>query len=178
MLSFNQFKEEIKNMKTLILTLAAVQAFGTLSYQIADAGPGPGRGYGGCGNGPSSGRSDTPPDYGDCAGGQAFNEQDSTAREKFFSDSSEIRKQIFELRQQYAETLNTDPVDKTAAEGIWSQIFDLQTEIRKMATESDLFLGGPGYCLGPEGYYEGDADKSSFNGNRGFGSQGGRWNNI
>ena len=164
-------------MKPLILTLAAVLAFGTLSYQIADAGPGSGRGYGGCGNGPSSGRGYTP-DYGGCDGGPAFNEQDSAAREKFFADTSEIRKQLFELRQQYAETLNSDPVDKAAAEELWSQIFDLQTEIRKMAEENGITPGGPGYCRGPEGYNEEGADKSSFNGNRGFGSRGGRWNNI
>jgi len=151
-------------MKTLILTLAVVLTFGTLSYQIADADPYAGRGYGyGCGGN---------------GGGPAFSKQDFAAREKFYDETREIRKQLFELRQQYAETLNTDPVDKTRAEELWSQIFDLQTEIRKLATEKEIFLGGPGYCLGPEGYYKGDADKSSFRGNRGSGRRGGRWGNI
>ena len=153
-------------MKTLILTLAAVLVFGTLSYQFADARPfdGRGRGYGnGCGS---------------CGNGPAYSDQDSADRQKFYSETDEIRNQLFELRQQYAETLDSDPVDKEKAEELWSQIFDLQTEIRTMAREKGIVLGGPGYCLGPEGYYEGDTNKSSFKGGRGFGPRGGRWNRI
>ena len=154
-------------MKALILTMAAVIAFGTLSYQYADAGPfagpaGYGPGCGGCANG----------------NGPAVNDQDLEERDKFYEETTEIRKQLFELRQQYADTLNADPVDKDKAAEIWSQIFDLQNEIRTKAKEQGIVLGGPGYCLGPDGYYEGDADKSSFRGNRGFGRQGGRWGNI
>jgi hypothetical protein len=152
-------------MKTLILTLAAVLVFGTLSYQYADARPFGGRGGFG-------------PGCGGCANGPALSDQDLADREKFYEETEPIRRQLFELRQQYAETLDSDPVDKDKAEELWSQIFDLQTEIRTMAKEQGIVLGGPGYCLGPNGYYEGDGEKSSFRGNRGFGRQGGRWGNI
>ena len=151
-------------MKALVLTMAAVLAFGTLSYQFADARPFGRGGYGpGCGN---------------CGNGPAFSEQDLAERDKFYEETEEVRAQLFELRQQYAEALDSDPVDKEKAEELWSQIFDLQTEIRKMAKDQGIALGGPGYCLGPNGYYEGDADKSSFRSQRGLKSQNGRWGNI
>lgn len=152
-------------MKTLILTLAAVLAFTAFSYQYVAAGPFSGRGPGyGCG-GPG-------------CGGNALNKEDFAAREKFYDDTRETRKKLFELRQEYGETLNAEPVDKARAEEIWSQMFDLQTDLRKQAEEQGVTLGGPRDCLGPDGYYEGDADKSSFKGKRGFGRQGARWSNT
>ena len=150
-------------MKKLILTLAAVIAVGVLSYQVADANPYTRGGGYGCG-GPGYGRS-------------VGNNENFEAREKFYTETKEIRKQLFEKRGEYAEVLNTDPVDKAQAQELWSEIFDLQTQIRKLAADQDIFVGGPGYCLGPNGYFEGDATKSTFRGNRGYGRSG-RSSNI
>lgn len=151
-------------MKKFILTVAAAISIGTLSYQIADANPyARGNGYG-CGV----------PGYGQ----SALNKEGFDAREKFYEESKEIRKELFEKRSEYAEILNADPVDKGQAQEVWSEIFDLQAQIRKLAAEQDVFVGDPNYCLGPNGFYEGDEAKGNFKGNRGYGRRGGGWSKI
>ncbi|MDT8335118.1 MAG: hypothetical protein RQ753_05430, partial [Desulfurivibrionaceae bacterium] len=110
-------------MKKLILVMAAIVAVGTLSYQIVDADPnrrGGGYGYG-C-NG-----------AGGCGGGPGLNQGDFEAREKFYEDTKELRSQLFEKRSEYAEFMRTAPVDKILAQELWSEIFDLQEKIGKIA---------------------------------------------
>ncbi len=150
-------------MKKLILVMAAIMAAGVFSYQLVDAGPygrGGGYGYGCNGNG---------------FGGAGANPEDFAAREKFYEDTREIRSRLFEKRSQYAEVMRTEPADKKRAQELWSEIFDLQKEIDKIAAEQDIALGGPGYCLGPDGDYEGDRQNRNFRGNRGYGPRGGCW---
>jgi|GEM_PF-2287358 len=150
-------------MKKLIFAMAAIVVLGTLSYRIADADQYSRGGYGyGC-NGPG---------YAWSAPGKVNFE----AREKFYEESKEIRQQLFEKRGEYADVLNTDPVDKAKARELWGEIYGLQTEIEKMAADKNVFLGGPDYCLGPNGYYEGAAEEANFPGNRGHRSdQRGMW---
>ena len=147
------------------MTLAAVLTFSFVFSQLASAGPYAGRGYGyGCG-GPGS-------------GGKAFSKEEYAAREKFYEETREIRKQLFELQEEYAEVLNSDPVDKDRAEELWSEMFDLRSEIQQLAKDEGVFLGGPSYCLGPNGYYVGKTGKSNSRGDRSYRSRGSRWINI
>lgn len=151
-------------MKTAIFTLAAVLTFGLLSYQLAFAGSNTSQGYG-CG-GPGVGRT-------------ALNTENSTARDKFYAETRATRKQLSDLRQEYAVVLNTDPVDKDRAEELWSEMFDLRTEIQTLAKEQGILLGGTAYCLGPNGYYEEDLTRQNSRNKRSFGRRsGGRWQNI
>ncbi|MCA1765908.1 MAG: periplasmic heavy metal sensor [Desulfobulbaceae bacterium] len=149
-------------MKKLILVMAAIMAAGAFSYQIVDADPyrrgGGGYGYG-C-DGPG-------------CGGAGPNPEDFAAREKFFEDTREIRGLLFEKRSQYAEVIRTEPADKSRARELWSEIYDLQKEIDKIAAEQGITLGGPGYCLGPDGDYEGDRQNRNSRGNCGSGPRGG-----
>ena len=152
-------------MKISIMTLAAVLTFSFVFNQFASAGSYAGRGYGyGCGG----------PGY----GGTALSKEDLAAREKFYEETQEIRKQLFQAQQEYAEVLNSDPFEKGKAEELWSEMFDLRSEIQELAKESGVYLGGPSYCLGPDGYYEGDADKSNYRGGRSYRNKGDRWLNI
>jgi Spy/CpxP family protein refolding chaperone len=152
-------------MKTAIMTLAAVLTFGLIFSQFASAAPSLERksGYG-CG-GPGYGQS-------------TFSKEDLEARQKFYEDTRESRKQLFELQKEYATVLNTDQVDKDRAEELWSEMFDLRNEIQKLAKDEGVLLGGPSYCLGPNGYYEGDTNKSKYRGGRTYRNKGGRWINI
>lgn len=152
-------------MKTLIMTLAAALTFGLVFSQFASAGPYLGRGSGyGCG-GPGYGQS-------------TFSKEDYEARQKFYEDTQETRKQLYEIQEEYAKVLNSDPVDKDRAEELWSEMFDLRSEIQKLAKDKGVFLGGPAYCQGPNGYYEGDTSKSNYRRGRVYGNRGGRWSNI
>jgi hypothetical protein len=152
-------------MKAFVFSLAAVLSFTFVFSQFASAGPYSGRGYGyGCGG----------PGFGSAT----FSKKDFEAREKFYEETREIRRQLFDLQEEYAKALNSDPVDKERAEELWSEMFDLRTEIQKLAKDEGVFLGGPSYCLGPNGYYEGDTNKSNYRGGRGYRNQGGRWMNI
>ncbi|MEN8136147.1 MAG: hypothetical protein ABFS18_11525 [Thermodesulfobacteriota bacterium] len=152
-------------MKALIMTLAAVLTFSFVFSQFATAAPNYSRGYGyGCGG----------PGF----GGANFSKEDFATRDKFYEDTRETRKQLFDLQEEYAKALNSDPVDKDRAEELWSEMFDLRSEIQKLAKDEGVFLGGPAYCLGPNGYYEGGANKSNYRGERRYGNKGGRWLNI
>ena len=152
-------------MKTAIMTLAAVLTFGMVFGQFASAAPSLERrsGYG-CG-GPGSGQS-------------TLSKEDLEARQKFYEDTRESRKQLFELQREYGAALNTDPVDKDRAEELWSEMFDLRNEIQQLAKDNDVFLGGPAYCLGPNGYYEGDTNRSNYRRGRNIRNRGGRLINI
>jgi hypothetical protein len=149
-------------MKKLILVMAAIVALGTLTYRIAGADPyqgGGGYGYG-C-NGPGY-------------GWKAPDKVSFEAREKFYEATKDLRKQLYEARTDYAEVMAADPVDKTRAQELWSEIFDLEKQIRTLAAEQDVFIGGAGFCLGPNGYYEGA--ENNYRGGRGRGGYGYRGN--
>ena len=142
-------------MKKVLATLAVVLTLSFVTIQVASAAPGWGNGWG-C-NGPGYGR----------FGSSEEAKKAYEAREQFYADTAEIRKELYEKRSEYFDIVNGENGDKEAAKELWSKIFDLQKEIRSLAEEKGVFLGGPEYCLGPNGYYE-RAEKSSFRGRRGF----------
>ena len=109
-------------MKKTMTALAIALTVGVLGYQIADAGPGHwggGGGPGGC-NGP----------YG------ASNAAPSQEWQTFRDDTADLRKQLREKRTEYHTLMNGENVDKDAAQALWSEMFDLQKQIRDKSEEA------------------------------------------
>lgn len=129
-------------MKKALSILAIALTFGALSYQIAKAGPG--RGWG-PGNGP------------------AVTAANSEKWQAFKADTADLRKQLGEKRRAYFNLMKGDKVDKTAAEALWSDMFDLRAQIKAKAAADGLQLPARGFrrhgwgrrggcgCNGPRG---------------------------
>lgn len=117
-------------MKKTILTLAMVLALGFTGYQMADArqgagyGPGPGSGY-----------------------GMALDEETLQAREAFYQETQELRKEIAAKRAQLQAAINS--ADEARAQALSEELFDLRTQMRSKAGEAGIQRGGRfGTCGG------------------------------
>ena len=120
-------------MKKTLTALAIALTVVVIGYQIADAGPG--RGWRGC-NGP----------YG------AYNSAPSQEWQTFQDDTADLRKQLHEKRAEYVAVMNGDNVDKDAAQALWSEMFDLKSQIREKAVAAGINPEdgfGPGRGRGP-----------------------------
>ena len=132
-------------MKKTMTVLAIALTVGVLGYQIADAGPG--RWGGGFGPGYCNG-------YGTDASAT------SQEWQTFQDETADLRKQLFEKRNEYFSMMNGENVDKDAAQALWSDIFDLQKQIREKAEAAGI---DPQEGFGPRGGRRGYA----WNGPRG-----------
>lgn len=110
-------------MKKTIMTLALIVAVGITGINMAEAG------WGGC-NGPGGWNSDT-----------SFTYEDM---EKFHDDTADLRKQMFEKRNEYYEAMNQETPDKERAQQIWSEMFDLQNAMHAKALANGMM---PGYGM-------------------------------
>ncbi len=118
-------------MKKAIVALALIAAVGFAGANAAEARWGGGWMMGGAGgNGP-----------GYCNGPGSSGNQDYEAIKNFQNETTELREQIFEKRQEYAEILRQENPDKELAKQIWSELFDLQNEMREKALTAGLFNG-------------------------------------
>ncbi len=115
-------------MKKALSILAIALTFGAINYQVAIAGPG----WGG-GRGP-----------GNCNGPYATTEN-SEKWQAFKEDTADLRQQLRENRRAYFTLMNSDKVDKNAAETLWSDMFDLRAQIKAKATAAGLQLPPRGF---------------------------------
>lgn len=113
-------------MKKTLITLGLVLAVGFLGLNSAKAQWGGGYGPGAC-NGPGNFTGETSSAYEDI--------------EQFHNDTAELRKQIFEKRSEYFEVMSQETPDKVLAGQIWSEMFDLQNEMRTKAAEAGMPSG-------------------------------------
>ena len=129
-------------MKKALSILAIALAIGLTGFQLANAGPGRGWGPGNC-NGPCA-STETSEKW------QAFKD-DNTA---------ELRQQLREKRHDYFDLMNSDNVDKDAAQKLWSDMFDLKAQIKEKAATAGVELPARGFgrhgwrdhrCNGPRG---------------------------
>ena len=115
-------------MKKTIVTLALALAVGFAGINMAEArwgGGGYGPGQGGC-NGPRGGQ---------------FSEEEQEARQEFFHDTKELRDQLRDKQAAYFDEMNKDDADKDIAGEIWSEIFELQSQIQAKAAEAGIERG-------------------------------------
>lgn len=132
-------------MKKIWLAVALVGTLSLVGYQIADAGPGwygggmmgsgymMGPGYG-CNNGPQ-------------AGGRALDEDAIKARDKFFEETNELRKEITMKNAEFTAVMNQEKPDEKKIAKLSGEIFDLRTQLREKAQKAGIRDGfGPGYC--------------------------------
>ena len=117
----------------IVLSLVMALTIVTYTYN-AEAGN-CGRGCGGgaqCNNGSSA---------------QAPTAEELQAQENFFNDTAALREQLFEKRTEYFSVLSQENPDKDLAAQIWSEMIDLQTQMREKAAEAGIepaFGRGPG----------------------------------
>ena len=144
--------------KTLtVLALTTIMALGAISPALAGWW-GRGWGWGESGSG-----------TGNCGGPcytQDLDAGNDKARQDFLEESRDLRQQLFDRKEAYFELMGQENPDKEAAAAIWSEIFDLQNQLRKMADEAGVGpaqgrggdrgygpadCGGPGCGYGPRG---------------------------
>lgn len=129
-------------MKKILATTALAVILGVATYQMATAGPG---WRGGC-NGPGAAW---------CENAGTADQATIEARQKFFDESASLRETLHTKRAEYRDLLSQETVDKDKASALWSEIFDLQAELKQMAVDSGMpaGTGGPGFgrggCNGP-----------------------------
>jgi zinc resistance-associated protein len=160
-------------MKKLSLLLAAM-VLGLFFLTPAFAGRGgwgPGAAAGGYGYGP--GYCDGPYFRGD------LDDQAEQARQKFLEQSKELRQQLYDKKTTYYDLMDQEKPDKEAAAKLWGEIFDLQSQLQKMAAEAGFRPGrwrNDGY--GDDGY-NGPCGGYGPRGRGGYGrgcyGPGGRW---
>jgi hypothetical protein len=137
--------EETNVRRFIVLGLVTALTLITYTYNAEAGGCGRGCGGGGCNSGFSQ---------------QAPTPEELQAQENFFNDTAALREQLFEKRAEYFDVLSQDNPDKDLAAQIWSEMFDLQTQLREKAAEAGIETGfgpGPGPrgcgqgCGGPQG---------------------------
>jgi Spy/CpxP family protein refolding chaperone len=147
-------------MKKTMTALAIALTLGVIGSQIANAGPG--RGWRG-GWGP--GRCNAP----------YCNTEGSEKWQAFRKDTADLRRQLSEKRAEYFDLMNGENIDKHAAQSLWSEMFDLKSQIREKAKAAgidpqEVFGRGRGWrgyaCNGPRrgGYFCGGPDGVPFYG--------------
>jgi Spy/CpxP family protein refolding chaperone len=136
-------------MKKATVFIMAI-TFGIIAFhQLATAGPGQRGGYGGgWGCGGPGGYDGPGCEY----NRQGLDKESQQAWEMFYNDTAELREQLYAKRAEYHNVLNQENVDKDLAAQLWSEIFDLQTQIREKAITAGVKpgYGRGGYpCFGP-----------------------------
>lgn len=131
-------------MKKLLMVVALVGLTGFAGLQIASAhgGYGQGGGYGYCGQ------------YGDDE-----NTKGNADLEKFRSETKDVRKSIIVKRSELRALLNQDNPDEKRVAQLTGEVFDLETELEKKATDKGItgrsnYGHGPGMMRG-NGYRDG-----------------------
>ena len=119
-------------MKKSLLTIIAVAAIGLTAYQVADARPGMGDGMG--------------PGYGQ----QALDPATKKAQEKFFKETTELRKQMSAKRAEMHVLMSGTNPDGQKAAKLSEEMFELREQLREKAQAAGLPAGmGGGLCGGP-----------------------------
>lgn len=146
-------------MKKILATTVVALILGVATFQLADAGRGNCNGPNCQGQAACQGPGNCQ-DQANCQGpancpnanGGAVDQAALDARQKFFEESAPLREKLFAKRGEYQELLRQENVDKDKANALWSEIFDLQTELRQLASDRGLpqagFGPGPGSCNG------------------------------
>ena len=145
-------------MKRTWLTVALVLTIGFMGYQIAEAGPGWGGGYG-CQN------------YGGPGGGQALDEESIAKRDKFFEETTELRKELSVKQAELGALMSQENPDEKKVASLTGDVFDLRNQLRTKANESGIQrgFGGSNFCDGPGC---GGPGKGRGYGRRGYGPRG------
>jgi Spy/CpxP family protein refolding chaperone len=78
---------------------------------------------------------------------------DPKIHQQFMEATEGLRGELMVKRSAYVELMNSATPDKETAQQMWSEMFDLQTQIRVKATElgvspMELCIEGPGPCNG------------------------------
>ena len=127
-------------MKKTFLTLAVVATIGLAGFHVAEAHPwGAGHHYGMGGNMMGQGY------------GYQLDEETAQARDKFLSETTELRKKMHAKRTELNAVLSSETPDEKKAARLSEELFDLREQMRKRADEAGLSKKGfgPGYCGGP-----------------------------
>lgn len=128
-------------MKKAVTTLSLLLALGFVGYNIASAGSGWGPGNGGCGG------------YGPRYNSQTTTDNtDQAEHEAFFEETKDIRKNIAVKRAEINALYANEAADPAQIQDLRSELVDLQDELRKIATDKGVAIGGPWNCPGPYGY--------------------------
>ena len=128
-------------MKKALLTIAAVATLGLAGYQMVDAQPyGPGYGM-------------MAPGYGMMGtgyGGQVPDEATLKAQEKFYQDTTELRKKMVTTRTELHALMSADNPDSQKAAKLSGELFELREQMHAKATEAGITKGFGGvFCDGP-----------------------------
>jgi Spy/CpxP family protein refolding chaperone len=140
-------------MKKGVIVILAIMTIGFAGYRLADARSfggggmmGHGGGYGNCDN---------------CWGGSQQGQLDDEtikAREKFFSETEALRKNMAVKQAEMAALMNRENPDEKKAAKLAGEIFELRSELHKKAAENGLNSGyggcrggGPGQGPGMKG---------------------------
>lgn len=139
-------------MKKGFIVILAIMTVGFAGYRLADARPwgggmmGDGGGYGNCDN---------------CWGGSQQGQLDDEsikAREKFFSETEQLRKNLAVKQAEMTALMNRENPDEKKAAKLAGEIFELRSELHKKAAENGLNRsyggcrgGGPGQGPGMKG---------------------------
>ncbi|MFA7382373.1 MAG: periplasmic heavy metal sensor [Desulfurivibrionaceae bacterium] len=126
-------------MKKTLLAVVAVAAFGLAGYQLAEARP--------MGGGPGMG-----PGY-TMMGGQGqgqvqMSEEDLKAREKFFDETTDLRKKMVSKKTELKAVMRGENPDEKKAARLSEELFDLRGQMHKKAQDAGLTKSGFG-CGGP-----------------------------
>jgi len=151
--------------KLLLLLLSAMLGLISLTPAFAC------RGGWGLGGGPGS--HGYGPGYGDgpyYRGGDR-DEQIDQARKKFLDQSKALRQRLYDRKTTYYDLLAQEKPNKEEAAKLWNEIFDLQTQLQKMAADAGFtprLWRNEGY-----GYNEYQVPGCGYGPSGGFGPGGG-----
>ena len=126
-------------MKKTVLAVAAIAIIGLTGYQLAEARPG--------GGGPGM-RPDCAMMGGQGQGQGQMSEKALKAKEKFFNETTELRKKMFSKKTELDAVLSGENPDEKQAARLSGALFDLRDQMHKKAQEAGLTKAGFG-CGGP-----------------------------
>lgn len=126
-------------MKKIVMAMVLMLGVGIIGSQFSEADP---RGGGGGCNGPCGGP------YGEYAGGPGGSEENVKAREKFLTETQDLRREIAVKQAEFSALMQQTNPDETKAGKLRGEIFDIQTKLQQKAKEAGLPATGFG-CNGP-----------------------------
>lgn len=131
-------------MKKTLLAVVALVTIGLAGYHLAEAQPQEGS----AGMGPGWEMMD-----GAKQNHGQMSEETLKARERFFNETSDLRKKMFSKKMELEAVMQGEKPDAEKAAKLAGELFDLRTEMHKKAQEAGLAkVGfGPGFC----GIFEG-----------------------
>lgn len=136
-IKFKQFLYQKENiMKKTLSLLALIVTFGSLAV-IQNV---------------SAGRDHMELDAGLTTGAHCRQQAtvDPKVHQQFLDETEGLRTELLTKKGAYAELMNSPAPDKQAAQQIWSEMFDLQTQIRAKALDLGITPMGPeGDCFEP-----------------------------